>query len=223
MTTWKMYSESKPLFSDLYLVMFKDGCFLGEYGVCYYSQEHKSFGEFISFYDSERDEDDEAFVSCESIVAWAPFQRIDEEHKEKTAEQRLDEKAEIKEAINPEVTNLEYYKDEILENCLESLAVVKGRPKLCYKTSCNDCDFKLVQKGCHNKVKDWLKQTHKKPTYKLTKFEFDLLQSFLEGHPLRYQFKNINALTEMREKGYFKGVNRDATIEDILANCEVVG
>lgn len=223
MTTWKMYSESKPLFSDLYLVKFKDGCFLGEYGVCYYSQEHKSFGEFISFYDSERDEDDEAFVSCESIVAWAPFQRIDEEHKEKTAEQRLEEKVEIKEAINPEVTNLEYYKDEILENCLESLAVVKGRPKLCYKTSCNDCDFKLVQKGCHNKVKDWLKQTHKKPTYKLTKFEFDLLQSFLEGHPLRYQFKNINALTEMREKGYFRGVNRDATIEDILANCEVVG
>lgn len=91
MTTWKMYSESKPLFSDLYLVKFKDGCFLGEYGVCYYSQEHKSFGEFISFYDSERDEDDEAFVSCESIVAWAPFQRIDEEHKEKTAEQMFND------------------------------------------------------------------------------------------------------------------------------------
>ena len=99
MTTWKMFSESKPLFSDLYLVKFKDGCFLGEYGVCYYSQEHKSFGEFISFYDSERDEDDEAFVSCKSIVAWAPFQRIDEEHKEKTAEQMfndLDYKKHIK-------------------------------------------------------------------------------------------------------------------------------
>lgn len=86
-----MFNESKPLFSDLYLVKFKDGCFLGEYGVCYYSQEHKSFGEFISFYDSERDEDDEAFVSCESIVAWAPFQRIDEEHKEKTAEQMFND------------------------------------------------------------------------------------------------------------------------------------
>ena len=87
MTTWKMFSESKPLFSDLYLVKYKDGCFLGEYGVCYYSDEHKEFGEYISFYDSERDEDDKAFVSCKSIVAWAPFQRIDEEHKEKTAEQ----------------------------------------------------------------------------------------------------------------------------------------
>ena len=87
MTTWKMFSESKPLFSDLYLVKYKDGCCLGEYGVCYYSDEHKEFGEFISFYDPERDEDDEVFVPCEPIVAWAPFQRVDGEHKEKTAEQ----------------------------------------------------------------------------------------------------------------------------------------
>lgn len=218
MTTWKMYSESKPLFSDLYLVKFKDGCFLGEYGVCYYSQEHKSFGEFISFYDSERDEDDEAFVSCESIVAWAPFQRIDEEHKEKTAEQRLEEKVEIKEAINPEVTNLEYYKDEILENCIDSLAVVKGRPKLCYKTNCNDCDFKLVQKGCHKKVKDWLKQPHVKPVYKLNKFEKELLECYSDV----YSFKVFNSLNGMKEKGYFKGIDDNELIGEILAKCEVV-
>ena len=218
MTAWKMFNESKPMFSDLYLVKYKDGCCLGEYGVCYYSDEHKEFGEFISFYDSERDEDDEAFVSCESIVAWAPFQRIDEEHKEKTAEQRLEEKVEIKEAINPEVTNLEYYKDEILDNCLESLAVVKGRPKLCYKTSCNDCDFKLVQKGCHNKVKDWLKQTHIKPTYKLTKFEKELLECYSDV----YSFKVFNSLNGMKEKGYFKGIDDNELIGEILAKCEVV-
>lgn len=134
----------------------------------------------------------------------------------------LDEKAEIKEVRNPEVTNFEYYKDEILENCLVSLAVVKGRPKLCFKTNCNDCDFKINQIGCHNKVKEWLKQTHIKQKYKVTKFEYDLLQSFLKGHPLRYQFKNINALTGMKEKGYFKGVDEDEMIEDILANCEVI-
>ena len=218
MTTWKMYSESKPLFSDLYLVKFKDGCFLGEYGVCYYSQEHKSFGEFISFYDSERDEDDEAFVSCESIVAWAPFQRIDEEHKEKTAEQRLEEKVEIKEAINPEVTNLEYYKDEILENCIENLAVVKGRPKLCYKTNCNDCDFKINQKECHKMVKDWLKHQHGKPVYKLTKFEKELLECYSDV----YSFKVFNSLNGMKEKGYFKGIDDNELIGEILAKCEVV-
>lgn len=218
MTTWKMYSESKPLFSDLYLVKFKDGCFLGEYGVCYYSQEHKEFGEFISFYDSERDEDDEAFVSCKSIVAWAPFQRIDEEHKEKTAEQRLEEKVEIKEAINPEVTNLEYYKDEILENCIENLAVVKGRPKLCYKTNCNDCDFKINQKECHKMVKDWLKHPHEKPVYKLTKFEKELLECYSDVH----SFKVFNSLNGMKEKGYFKGIDDNELIGEILAKCEVV-
>lgn len=218
MTTWKMYSESKPLFSDLYLVKFKDKCFLGEYGVCYYSQEHKSFGEFISFYDSERDEDDEAFVSCKSIVAWAPFQRIDEEHKEKTAEQRLEEKVEIKEAINPEVTNLEYYKDEILENCIENLAVVKGRPKLCYKTNCNDCDFKINQKECHKMAKDWLKHPHEKPVYKLTKFEKELLECYSDV----YSFKVFNSLNGMKEKGYFKGIDDNELIGEILAKCEVV-
>lgn len=154
MTTWKMFNESKPLFSDLYLVKFKDGCFLGEYGVCYYSQEHKEFGEFISFYDSERDEDDEAFVSCESIVAWAPFQRIDEQHKEKTAEQMF-----------------------------------------------KDLDYKKrIEDGC-------------------IKFEKELLECYSDV----YSFKVFNSLNGMKEKGYFKGIDDNELIGDILAKCEVVG
>ena len=68
---------------------------------------------------------------------------------------------------------------------------------------------------------DWLKQPRKAPAIKLTKFEIDLLRSFLKGHPLRYQFKNINTLTEMRKKGYFKSVDMDAALEDILENCEI--
>lgn len=124
------------------------------------------------------------------------------------------EKQEIKQE-----TNFEYYKDEILENCLVSLAVVKGIPKLCFKTSCNDCDFKLVQKGCHNKVKEWLKQPHKKPTYKLTKFEKELLECYSDV----YSFKVFNSLNGMKEKGYFKCIDDNELIGDILANCEVVG
>lgn len=119
-------------------------------------------------------------------------------------------------------TNLDHFQQEVLEKGLWNLAVVKGRPERCDHTKCIDCELsKDRSRGCHEKVMNWLKQPRKAPAIKLTKFEFDLLQSFLEGHPLRYQFKNINALTEMREKGYFKGVNRDATIEDILANCEI--
>ncbi|WP_337929775.1 hypothetical protein [Holdemanella sp.] len=115
-------------------------------------------------------------------------------------------------------TNFQYYKDEILECCLESLAVVKGRPKLCYKTNCNDCDFKIIQKGCHKKVKDWLKQPHEKPVYKLTKFEKELLQCY----PDIYSFKVFNSLNGMKEKGYFKGIDDNEIIGDILAKCEVI-
>lgn len=108
------------------------------------------------------------------------------------------------EARNSEVTNLEYYKDEILENCLESLAVVKGRPKLCYKTSCNDCDFKLVQKECHNKVKDWLKQPYEKPTYKLTQCEYDMLDTIFEKDA---RFSTVYLIGELKKKGYFERLN----------------
>lgn len=134
----------------------------------------------------------------------------------------LDEKTETEEARNPEVTNLEYYKDEILENCLGNLAVVKGRPKLCYKTSCDDCDFKINQKGCRQMVKDWLKQTHIKPKYKLTQFEYDLL-SVHKDYKTYNQIANQTHLFKMHEKGYFKGIDTKIPIREILDNCEVVG
>lgn len=117
-----------------------------------------------------------------------------------------------------EETNLDHYKDEILENCLESLAVVKGRPKLCYKTSCNDCDFKINQKECHKMAKDWLKHPHEKPVYKLTKFEKELLECYSDV----YSFKVFNSLNGMKEKGYFKGIDDNEIIGDILAKCEVI-
>lgn len=117
-----------------------------------------------------------------------------------------------------EETNLDHYKDEILENCLDSLAVVKGRPKLCYKTSCNDCDFKINQKECHKMAKDWLKQPHGKPVYKLTKFEKELLECYSDV----YSFKVFNSLNGMKEKGYFKGIDDNEIIGDILAKCEVI-
>lgn len=116
-------------------------------------------------------------------------------------------------------TNLEHYKDEILECCLDSLAVVKGMPKLCYKTNCNDCDFKINQKECHKIAKDWLKQQYIKPTYKLTKFEKELLECYSDV----YSFKVFNSLNGMKEKGYFKGIDDNELIGDILAKCEVVG
>ena len=150
----------------------------------------------------------------ESDLLQAIIQQVKELH-------WLDEKAEIKEAINPEVTNFEYYKDEILEDCVWNLAVVKGIPKSCSKINCNDCDFKNNRIGCRETAKYWLKQPCTKSTCELTQFEYDLLQSYSNIYKLK--FKTMPFLDRMKEKGYFKGINEDETIEDILANCEVVG
>lgn len=119
-------------------------------------------------------------------------------------------------------TNLDHFRHEILENCLWNLAVVKGRPKRCDRINCIECEFnKDRSKRCHEKAIKWLEQPYKAPAIKLTNFEIDLLQSCSQGYSPEYQFKNINSLTEMRKKGYFKGVDRDATLEDILANSEI--
>lgn len=119
-------------------------------------------------------------------------------------------------------TNLDHFQQEILEECMWNLAVVKGRPKLCSKTSCSDCDFKGSLIGCHKRVADWLKEPYKTPAIKLAKFETDLLQSYLKSRYLSgHKFKDISTLNRMKEKGYFKGIDEDAKIEDILADCEV--
>lgn len=120
-------------------------------------------------------------------------------------------------------TNLDHFQQEVLEKGLWNLAVVKGKPERCDCIKCIDCEFsKDRSKGCHEKAMKWLKQPCKAPTIKLTKFEQDLLQSYLKSSLLSgYEFKSIVILKRMKGKGYFKGVDEDATIEDILANHEI--
>lgn len=122
-------------------------------------------------------------------------------------------------------TNFEHYKDGIIELCVDDLAISKGKVVKCCAIPCSECDFEDKNGHCigNREIMKWLKQPYIKPVYKLTKFEIDLLQSCSQGYSPKYQFKNINSLTEMRKNGYFKGVNRDATIEEIIAKSEVVG
>lgn len=115
-------------------------------------------------------------------------------------------------------TNLDHYRHEILEGGIWDLAVVKGKPKHCKNTSCSDCDFKdALTKGCHKKAMLWLIQPYKTPAIKLTKIEKDLLQSCTG----KYMFKYIPVLCGMKEKGYFKGIDENETLEDILADCDI--
>lgn len=120
-------------------------------------------------------------------------------------------------------TNLDHFQQEILEKGLWNLAVVKGRPERCDHTKCIDCELsKDRSRGCHEKVMEWLEQPYKNSAIKLTKFESDLLQSYLKSSLLSgYEFKSIVILKRMKEKGYIKGVDEDATIEDIVANSEI--
>lgn len=127
----------------------------------------------------------------------------------KLAEEHFEEKAE---------TNYEHYKDGVIQSVKYNLAVVNGEPKLCGDTNCDECDFKDSGE-CVKRVSEWLNQQYKKPTYKLNKFEKELLECYSDV----YSFKVFNTLNGMKEKGYFKGIDDNELIGDILAKCEVVG
>lgn len=130
----------------------------------------------------------------------------------------LEELKQYKEENQPE-TNLDYFQQEILEKGLWNLAVVKGRPERCDHIKCIDCELsKDRSRGCHEKVMNWLKQPRKDPAIKLTKFEYDLLQSIKHD----YKFKKMYLLRELKEKGHFQNVNDDDFIKDLLANYEIV-
>lgn len=126
-----------------------------------------------------------------------------------------EEKNEIKQE-----TNFDHYKDGILDCCIDHLAVVKGIPKPCSKIDCNVCDFLTIQKDCHEIAKEWLKKPYKKLTYKLTKFEFDLIQTYRNCHE-SCKLSEFKQLIELKDKGYFKDINLDLTIHEILDNYEV--
>ena len=118
-------------------------------------------------------------------------------------------------------TNFEHYKDRILDCCIDHLAVVKGIPKSCSKIDCNDCDFLTIKKECCEIAKDWLKQPYKKPTYKLSQFEYDLLNAY-KNSGMRQCISNYGTLLEMYGKGHFKGIDTSTPIHEILDNCEVM-
>lgn len=117
-------------------------------------------------------------------------------------------------------TNYEHYKDEIIENCGFTFALVDGKPHKCACVSCSDCGFSTGH-GCSKKIKEWLKQPYKKPTYKLTQFEFDLLNTYKDSG-MRKSIFNYSTLLGLQEKGYFKDIDTSIPIYEILDNCEVI-
>lgn len=120
-------------------------------------------------------------------------------------------------------TNLEHYKDGIIELCIDELAISKGKVVECCAIPCSECDFEDKNGHCIGKheIMKWLKQPYKKLPYKLSKFEFDIIQTYRDCHE-SCKFSEFKQFIELKGKGYFKGIDLDLKIHEILANCEVV-
>lgn len=129
-------------------------------------------------------------------------------------EEKQDEKKE---------TNFEHYKDVIIELCIDELAVSKGKVVKCIEIPCSECDFndKNGHCICNHEIMKWLKQPYKKLTYKLSQFEFDLLNAY-KNSGMRKCISNYGTLLEMYGKGHFKGIDKSTPIHEILDNCEVM-
>lgn len=117
-------------------------------------------------------------------------------------------------------TNLEFYYDDLLEEGFRDFAVVNGKIKSCLYVPCDKCEFK--NKDCSKDRITWLLSQRKNPKYKFTQFEYDLINTYRRVDD-RCKFNGCYQLKSLKEKGYFKNVDKNELIKDILANCEVVG
>ena len=121
----------------------------------------------------------------------------------------------VNEHFEKKESNLEHYKEEIKSAGYE-FALVDGKPTTCKWILCDQCFFN-DRSCCAKKRIEWMLKPFKRK-YQLNKFEYDLLQSYASG----YKFKDVMPLIVMKEKGYFKDVNKDEKITDILWNCGVI-
>lgn len=90
-----------------------------------------------------------------------------------------------------------------------------------YKHNVNQDGYELRYcPNCGCKIVDY-DHFAKKAKYKVTQFEFDLLNTYRFCKE-ECKFHNCTQLREMKVKGYFKDVDANATIRDILWNCGVI-
>lgn len=124
-----------------------------------------------------------------------------------------DEKHEIKQE-----TNLEHYLEDLLK-VGNNFTFMDGKIKHCYGVSCCDCMF--GEKDCESEKLRWFASPYEKPTYKLSQFEYDLIQTYSNCHK-NCKLSKFKRLIKLKDKGYFKCVDHNTNIHDILENCEVI-
>ena len=116
-------------------------------------------------------------------------------------------------------TNLERYYDDLIKEDCSDFGVVNGKIESCTFIQCEKCEFK--HGNCHKNRITWLTSKCKKPKYKFTQFEYDLINTYRYVDD-RCKFNGCYQLKSLKEKGYFKNVDKNELIKDIIENCEVV-
>lgn len=116
-------------------------------------------------------------------------------------------------------TNLEYYYDDLLEEGFSDFTVINGKIKSCAYVSCDKCEFK--KQDCSKDRITWLLSQRKKPKYKFTQFEYDLINTYRHVDD-RCKFNGCYQLRSLKEKGYFNDVDKNELIKDILESCDVI-
>lgn len=116
-------------------------------------------------------------------------------------------------------TNLEFYYDDLLEEGFSNFGVANGKIESCTFISCKKCEFESG--NCRKDRITWLLSQRKKPKYKFTQFEYDLINTYRNVDD-RCKLNGCYQLKSLKEKGYFKNVDKNELIKDIIENCEVI-
>lgn len=124
-----------------------------------------------------------------------------------------------------EETNFEHYYEDLLKE-KGDYGFANGKVKSCLGMSCSDCKFYTsdIKSCCKVEKIKWLSspyKEYKEQTYKLTKFEYDLLNAHKDSG-MQKCLSNYRPLLELNEKGYFKYIDTSTPIHEILDNCEVI-
>lgn len=122
----------------------------------------------------------------------------------------------IKPEVKPDETNFEHFFEYLSKRRMSDFALIDGRVTQCLDTCCSKCD---VNGDCIEGKFKWLKQPYKKPIYKLSQFEYDLILTYRGCHE-SCKLSEFKQLIELKDKGYFKCVGCDTKIHDVLEACE---
>lgn len=122
-------------------------------------------------------------------------------------------------------TNFEHYYNDLLKIGWNSgFGVTNGKIKHCNNVDCGKCYIGRLtnEVDCGTNAIKWLASPYKKPVYKLTKFEYDLLNAYKDSGMLK-SVSSYSAMHELHEKGYFKDIDINIPIHKILENYEIKG